>query len=70
LKSFFSEKYGFVRLEYEMVTGLKVNLWIDNLKENNNFNSYENIGKYIDEQKKTVANILGIKAQWGQKKRQ
>ena len=58
LKSFFSEKYGFVRLEYEMVTGLKVNLWIDNLKENNNFNSYENIGKYIDEQKKTVANKL------------
>lgn len=58
LKSFFSEKYGFVRLEYEMVTGLKVNLWIDNLKENNNFNGYENIGKYIDEQKKTVANKL------------
>ncbi len=58
LKSFFSEKYGFVRLEYEMATGIKVNLWLDNLKENNNFNGYENIGKYIDKQKKTVANKL------------
>nr|WP_319999251.1 hypothetical protein [uncultured Draconibacterium sp.] len=58
LTSYFSEKYGFVRLDYELATGIKVNLWIDNLKENNNFNGYENIGKYIDKQKKTVANKL------------
>ncbi len=51
LKSYFSEKYGFVRLEYEMVTGLKVNLWIDSFSENNNFNGIENVGKYINEQR-------------------
>ncbi|WP_461641269.1 hypothetical protein [Labilibaculum euxinus] len=58
LKSYFSEKYGFIRLEYEMATGLRVNLWIDHFSENNNFNDFENIGKYITEQKKTIANIL------------
>ncbi len=58
LKSYFSEQYGFVRLEYEMATGLKVNLWIDSFSENNNFDSLKEIVKYMSEQKKTVAKIL------------
>ncbi|WP_052345324.1 hypothetical protein [Alkaliflexus imshenetskii] len=34
LKSFFSEVYGFVRLEYQMSTGLKVNLWLTAFSSN------------------------------------
>lgn len=55
LKSYFSQKYGFVRLEYEMVTGLKVNLWVDQYSEGNNFNGLQNVAKYMKEQKKTLS---------------
>ncbi|PKQ60552.1 hypothetical protein BZG02_18990 [Labilibaculum filiforme] len=55
LTSYFSEKFGFVRLEYEMVTGLKINYWLENYSENNHLEGFENILKYIDEQKKTIA---------------
>ena len=55
LKSYFSEEYGFVRLEYEMTTGLKINLWLDSFSVND-FNDPKGIIKYHDEQKKTVAN--------------
>lgn len=57
LISFFSEKFGFIRLEYEMVTGLKINLWLVNYGENNNLDGLNNMIKYADEQKKTVVNI-------------
>jgi hypothetical protein len=33
LEAYFSEKYGFIRLEYELLNDVKVNLWlIDILK--------------------------------------
>lgn len=32
LKSYFSEKYGFVRLEYELLNDLKVNFWLLDFK--------------------------------------
>lgn len=39
LKSYFSEKYGFMRLEYELLTGIKVNIWLIDFKENQEFNN-------------------------------
>lgn len=33
LKSYFSEIYGFVRLEYELLYGLKVNFWLTDFKK-------------------------------------
>ena len=39
LKSYFSEKYGFVRLEYILLTDIKVNLWLIEFKENKEFNN-------------------------------
>lgn len=50
LISYFSEKYGFVRLEYELVTGIKINFWLVDFKENQVFNSiidYFKTKKYI-----------------------
>ncbi len=38
LKSFFSEKYGFVRLEYELLNDLKVNIWPIESKTGMEFN--------------------------------
>ncbi len=69
LTTYYSELYGFVRLEYEMVTGLKVNLWLDSVSDND-FNDQSGIIKYREEQIKTVANKLGIKAQLSHEKRQ
>lgn len=34
LKSYFSDLYGFVRMEYELLNNLKVNLWLVDLKIN------------------------------------
>lgn len=34
LKSYFSDLYGFVRMEYELLNGLKVNFWLVDLKIN------------------------------------
>jgi len=38
LTSYFSEKYGFVRLEYELLNNLKVNMWLTDYKTNKEFN--------------------------------
>lgn len=38
LKSFYSETYGFVRLEYVLWTGIKVNLWMVEFMKNKEFN--------------------------------
>lgn len=38
LKSYFSEKYGFVRLEYELLNDLKVNMWLIETKTGIVFN--------------------------------
>ncbi|MFA8437031.1 MAG: hypothetical protein ACEPOZ_21200 [Marinifilaceae bacterium] len=55
LRSFYSEKYGFMRLEYETATGIKVNIWLDSFSEANNFNEMKEVAKYIDVQKRTVS---------------
>jgi hypothetical protein len=38
LKSYFSETYGFVRLEYELLNNLKVNMWLIETKNGVEFN--------------------------------
>ncbi|MBZ0327194.1 MAG: hypothetical protein K8F54_06275 [Altibacter sp.] len=38
LKSYFSKEYGFVRLEYDLINDLKVNLWIVDFKTGMEFN--------------------------------
>lgn len=38
LKSYFSEKYGFVRLEYDLLNDLKVNMWLIETKTGVEFN--------------------------------
>lgn len=38
LKSYFSENYGFVRLEYELLNDLKVNMWLIETKTAMEFN--------------------------------
>ncbi len=38
LTSYFSEKYGFVRLEYQLLNELKVNMWLIDFKTNKEFN--------------------------------
>jgi hypothetical protein len=38
LTTYFSEKYGFVRLEYTLINGIKINLWIDKVEENEKLN--------------------------------
>lgn len=38
LKSYFSEKYGFVRLEYSLLNDLKVNMWLIETKTGVEFN--------------------------------
>lgn len=38
LTSYFSERYGFVRLEYELLNELKVNMWLIEFKTNKEFN--------------------------------
>jgi hypothetical protein len=38
LTSYFSEKYGFVRLEYQLLKKLKVNMWLVNFKTDVVFN--------------------------------
>lgn len=38
LTSYFSEKYGFARLEYELLNELKVNMWLIDFKTNKEFN--------------------------------
>jgi hypothetical protein len=38
LKSYFSDKFGFVRLEYELLTGIIINFWLIDFKENKEFN--------------------------------
>jgi hypothetical protein len=38
LKSFYSEIYGFIRLEYVLLTGIKVNMWVIDFMKNKEFN--------------------------------
>ncbi|GGD15511.1 hypothetical protein [Flavobacterium orientale] len=38
LKSYFSDVYGFLRFEYELLTGLKVTMWVVDFMENKAFN--------------------------------
>ena len=38
LISYFSEKYGFVRLEYELLNDLKVNMWLITFQTDKEFN--------------------------------
>jgi len=38
LTSYFSEKYGFVKLEYELLEDLKINMWLINFKSDKEFN--------------------------------
>ncbi len=38
LTSYFSEKYGFVKLEYELLNDLKVNMWLIEFKKGKQFN--------------------------------
>lgn len=50
LTSYFSEKYGFVKLEYELLKGLKVNMWLVDFqtgKEFNNTMTFFQTKKYI-----------------------
>jgi hypothetical protein len=54
LTSFYSEEFGFVRLEYEMFTGLKVNLWLSDLSENHQLGDLKQIATYIDGQKQKL----------------
>lgn len=42
LKSYFNETYGFVRYEYEMVTGLKVNIWLTKVENDRTLNDARN----------------------------
>lgn len=41
LKSYFSEKYGFVRMEYCLFNDLKVNLWLIDTKTGKEFNDMQ-----------------------------
>lgn len=45
LKSYFSEKYGFVRLEYELLNDLKVNMWLIETKNEVKFNDMQTFFK-------------------------
>lgn len=38
LTSYFSEEYGFVRLEYELSTGIKINFWLIDFQKEQEFN--------------------------------
>ncbi len=38
LKSYFSETYGFIRLEYELMTGIQINFWMVDFKTDQKFN--------------------------------
>lgn len=38
LKSYFSNEYGFVRLEYNLINDIKVNFWIVDFQKNKEFN--------------------------------
>lgn len=38
LRSYFSEKYGFIRLEYELLNDLKVNMWLIDFQTEKEFN--------------------------------
>lgn len=47
LKSYYSEQYGFVRMEYEMATGLKVNLWLAEHSEGNVFGGFLEVIEFV-----------------------
>jgi hypothetical protein len=50
LKSYFSESLGFVRLEYELLNDLKVNMWLIDFKTGKEFNdtkTFFQTGEYI-----------------------
>jgi hypothetical protein len=38
LRSYFSERYGFVRLEYDLLNDLTVNMWLIDFKTGKEFN--------------------------------
>jgi hypothetical protein len=38
LKSFYSDIYGFIRLEYVLLTGIEVNMWVVDFMKNKEFN--------------------------------
>jgi len=39
LKTYFSDIFGFVRLEYELITKIKVNMWLIDFKKGQKFNN-------------------------------
>ncbi|WP_204345463.1 hypothetical protein [Psychroserpens algicola] len=45
LKSYYSKIYGFVRLEYELLNDLKVNMWLTDYKTGQSFNSFKEMHK-------------------------
>lgn len=52
LTSYFSETYGFVKLEYELLNDLKVNMWLIDFhtgKEFNDTRTFFKTKKYIKE---------------------
>ena len=55
LLSYYSENYGFVRLEYTMATGLQVNLWLCDYLENQKLDGLEDVVSFLDECQKMQA---------------
>ncbi|MPQ48395.1 hypothetical protein GCQ56_15430 [Marinifilum sp. N1E240] len=51
LKSYYSEQYGFVRMEYEMVSGIKVNIWLEEVSSEHDFTNMQAVLKYVKERK-------------------
>ena len=49
LRSYYSEQYGFVRMEYEMVSGIKVNIWLEEISDGNDFANMQAVLKYVNE---------------------
>ena len=59
LKSYFSNEYGFIRLEYSLLNNLSVNLWLADFKTGKEFNDTRNIFQneaIYQTIRKTVAN--------------
>lgn len=48
LVAYFSEQYGFVRLEYTTATQLKINIWMVEHAANYNFNTFDQVVDYIE----------------------
>jgi len=47
LKSYYSEIFGFVRMEYEMANGVKINIWLEEVSSENDFTDMQAVLKYV-----------------------